>query len=70
MRLRSRFEQKVHFANLDLTIAIGEGEEMLTEISSKFDPVTLPGELSSAGLSPEDSYLDRAGDFLLTLARR
>ncbi|HET6874714.1 MAG TPA: L-histidine N(alpha)-methyltransferase [Acidimicrobiales bacterium] len=70
MRLRSRSEQKVHFANLDLTIAIGEGEELLTEISSKFDPRTFPGELSSAGLCPEDSYLDQAGDFLLTLARR
>jgi L-histidine N-alpha-methyltransferase len=70
MRLRSRFEQKVHFANLDLTIAIAEGEELLTEISSKFDPGTLPGELLEAGLNPEATYLDPAGDFMLTLARR
>jgi L-histidine N-alpha-methyltransferase len=70
MRLRSRSEQKVHFADLDLTIAIGEEEELLTEISSKFDPGTLPGELSAAGLIPEASYRDGAGDFMLTLARK
>ena len=68
MRLRSGEAQAARVTALDMDITLEPGEEILTEISAKFDPVELPGELRSAGLAPLCSWTDRAGDFLLTLA--
>lgn len=70
MRLRSERRQNVRLAALDLEITLGAGEEILTEISAKFDRDELPAELTPAGLDPEASWTDPAGDFLLTLATR
>lgn len=68
MRLRSREAQLVSVRALDLEIELAAGEEILTEISAKFDRRLLPGELAAAGLPAVASWADPAGDFLLTLA--
>ncbi|MDA8043758.1 MAG: L-histidine N(alpha)-methyltransferase [Actinomycetota bacterium] len=69
MRLRSTSEQQVKIPALDMVIELEEGEEILTEISTKFDRSSLPGELAGSGLEVGSSWTDPAGDFLLTLAR-
>lgn len=70
MRLRSSRRQTVRLRALDLEIHLDEGEEILTEISSKFDADSVPGELRAAGLNPGLGWTDRAGDFLLSLAAK
>ena len=50
MRLRSTVDQVVTIAGLDLTVRFAAGEEMRTEISAKFRPDGLTGELTVAGL--------------------
>lgn len=67
MRLRSAVAQRVDFPSLDLGIDLEAGEELLTEISSKFDRDVLAGELRAAGLTAVSSWTDPDGDFLLTL---
>jgi L-histidine Nalpha-methyltransferase len=69
MRLRSRTGQVVDVRELALTVDLDEGEEILTEISCKFDPDHLRSELVSAGLPPVRSWFDEAGDFLVSLAQ-
>jgi L-histidine N-alpha-methyltransferase len=69
MRLRSTEAQQVVVAALDLTVELAAGEEVLTEISAKFDRSALPGELAAGGLTSIQSWSDPAGDLLLTLAR-
>jgi L-histidine N-alpha-methyltransferase len=69
MRLRSRRRQSVHLRAIDLEIAFAEGEEMLTEISSKFTPEQVRRELSEAGFGIVESWRDPGDDFLLTLAQ-
>ncbi len=68
MRLRSIGQQQVKVPALDMVIHLEDGEEILTEISTKFDRHALPGELAAAGLGVRDSWTDAEGDFLLTLA--
>lgn len=68
MRLRSLRAQRVDLGALDLSLALAAGEELLTEISAKFDPAALRAELAGAGLVPAHSWSDPAGDFLVTLA--
>jgi L-histidine Nalpha-methyltransferase len=69
MRLVSRTDQTVQIEELGFSVHFEVGEEMLTEISSKFDPEVLPVELAGAGLGVEATWQDPAGDFMLTLAR-
>ncbi len=68
MRLQSRTRQLVEIRELDLTLELDEGEEILTEISCKFEPTHLRSELLAAGLAPVRSWFDEGGDFLVTLA--
>jgi L-histidine N-alpha-methyltransferase len=68
MRLRSSVEQTVRVADLDLTAEFLRGEEMRTEISAKFRPEGLKGELSAAGLELAAWWTDPAGDFALSLS--
>jgi L-histidine Nalpha-methyltransferase len=68
MRLRSSVEQTVRVADLDLTAEFLSGEEMRTEISAKFRPEGLKGELSAAGLELAAWWTDPAGDFALSLS--
>jgi L-histidine N-alpha-methyltransferase len=60
----------VTLAELDLTVDFDEGEELRTEISTKFTPPRVRGELDVAGLRTERCWSDEDGDFALWLARR
>lgn len=68
MRLRSRRDQQVKIPSLGMVLEIDAGEELLTEISSKFDIDELNSELADAGLFRIKGWTDWSGDFLLTLA--
>ena len=68
MRLRSSVEQTVTVAGLGLTVRFAAGEEMRTEISAKFRPDSLTGELTVAGLELLGLWTDPAGDFALSLS--
>ncbi len=68
MRLRSQVEQLVHIAALDLDVSLARGEEIRTEISSKFRQATVAGELAAAGLRLTHWWTDPAGDFALSLS--
>lgn len=70
MRLRSRGEQTVRVAELDLTVTFADGEDLRTEISTKFRPDGVRAELAAAGLEPREVWTDDAGDFALWLAVR
>jgi L-histidine N-alpha-methyltransferase len=68
MRLRSKSSQTAHIGQLGLKVDFAAGEDILTEISAKFEPAGVGHELASAGLHRVDSWTDGAGDFMLTLA--
>lgn len=68
MWLRSTADQRVRIAQLDLTVDFAAGEEMLTEVSSKFRPEGVEAELAAAGLRRTHWWSDGAGDFGLSLA--
>jgi L-histidine N-alpha-methyltransferase len=70
MRLRSLDDQEVTVAGLDLTVEFAEGEDLRTEISTKFRPEDVRAELCDAGLDPRHHWTDAAGDFALWLAVR
>ncbi len=69
MRLRSLADQRVEVTGLGLTLDFADGEEIRTEISTKFRHDALDGELVAAGFSVEGVYTDPDGDFRVTLAR-
>jgi len=69
MRLRSRAAQLVEIRELSATVDLAAGEEILTEISCKFDPDQLRVELVAAGMDISHGWFDDAGDFLVTLAK-
>ncbi len=68
MRLRSTREQLVRIERLDLVARFAEGEEMRTEISSKFRREGVEAELAAAGLRVTRWWTDPAGDFALSLS--
>ncbi|NED64738.1 L-histidine N(alpha)-methyltransferase, partial [Streptomyces sp. SID10244] len=57
-------------AALDRRWRLPRGADVLTEISTKFDPGDLADELAAAGLDVVKSWTDDAGDFQVTLSRR
>lgn len=69
MRLRSRRTQIVSIDALDLEVGFAAGEEMRTEISTKFDPEAFATELSGAGFATVECWTDPRRDFALWLAR-
>ena len=69
MRLRARAAQRVRVGALDLEVAFAAGEEVLTEISAKFEPERIAAELGAAGFAVERTWQAGADDFLLVLAR-
>jgi L-histidine N-alpha-methyltransferase len=69
MRLRARRPQRVRFGTLDLAVSFAAGEELRTEISAKFTPDRLRGDLAAAGLELVEQYTDAEGLFALNLAR-
>ncbi len=68
MRLRSRRDQVVRLDAVGRTVRFAAGEEVRTEVSSKFTPEQVDAELAAAGLCTDRRWSDPAGDFLLTLA--
>jgi L-histidine Nalpha-methyltransferase len=68
MRLRSRQDQTVRVAGVDLDVHFARGEELRTEISAKFRRPTVEAELSAAGLRLTQWWTDPAGDFALSLS--
>ena len=68
MGLRSRWAQKVHLAELDLTVSFERGEIMRNEVSSKFDAGAFTEELAAVGLDVVEWYHDDAEDFGVSLS--
>jgi len=68
MRLRSGGAQRVRIGDLDLDVGFDAGEEMRTEISTKFRREGVEAELSSAGLALARWWTDPDGDFALSLS--
>ncbi len=70
MRLRSRSTQVVAVDALDIDVKFDEGEDLRTEISTKFTVGQVEEELRAAGLEPVACYSDPGRDFAVSLARR
>jgi len=70
MRLRARRAHSTHVRGLDLHVHFEEGEELRTEISAKFTPERLEGDLAAAGLELASWMTDPEALFALTLSRR
>jgi L-histidine N-alpha-methyltransferase len=69
MRLRARGAQRVRIEAADLEVVFSDGEELRTEISTKFTPDGLERELGAAGLRLERLFTDTEGLFAVSLAR-
>lgn len=70
MRLRARRPVAVRIPELDLDVAFADGEQMRTEISSKFRRERVANELDTAGFELVAWWTDPDEDFALSLARR
>ncbi len=69
MRLRASGTQRVNIPGLGEPLVIADGDELRTEISTKFTVETMTEELWNSGFVVEQSLPDAAGDFALLLAR-
>ena len=69
MRLRARRAHTSVVRELDLAVHFEAGEELRTEISAKFTPERLEGDLSAAGLELVHWLTDPESLFALTLSR-
>ncbi|MEX2107042.1 MAG: L-histidine N(alpha)-methyltransferase [Solirubrobacterales bacterium] len=69
IRLRSLADQSVTLDELDVTVDFAAGEEMRTEISSKFTRERLESVYAEVGLEMCGWFTDAAGDYALSLAR-
>src|SRR5512132_3991795 len=69
IRLRSLANQVVSFESLDVLVPFGAGEEMRTEISTKFLRPGLEGIYAEAGLELTDWWTDPEGLYALSLGR-
>jgi len=70
MRVRARRAMTVTVPALDLVVDFAEGEEMRTEISTKFTRQSITAELGAAGFALRHWCTDPAGRFALALAQR
>ncbi|HVF73658.1 MAG TPA: L-histidine N(alpha)-methyltransferase [Acidimicrobiales bacterium] len=68
MRLRSQTAQSARLAALDMDVAFETGEDLHTEISTKFRRERVAEELGDAGLELRNWWTDAAGDFALSLS--
>jgi L-histidine N-alpha-methyltransferase len=68
IRLRSHTDQTVRLDGLDLTVRFAAGEEMRTEISSKFTRARLEDVYREAGLRSAGWFTDLHSDYALSLA--
>ncbi|HWD10491.1 MAG TPA: L-histidine N(alpha)-methyltransferase [Solirubrobacteraceae bacterium] len=69
MRLRARREVSAVVQGLDLPVHFAAGEELRTEISAKFTPERIEGDLAAAGLELVRWLTDPDELFALTLSR-
>ncbi len=70
IRLRSVTEQRVKLPGLDLDVEFAAGEEMRTEISTKFTQHRLALAYGASGLSLAGWFTDPNRDYALSLAAR
>jgi L-histidine Nalpha-methyltransferase len=70
IRLRSLADQRVRVEGIDLDVEFAAGEELRTEISTKFSRERLEEVYAHAGLELCGWFTDEAGDYALSLARR
>lgn len=70
IRLRSLADQTVRLEELDMEVVFADGEEMRTEISSKFTRERLEAIYEEAGLEMTGWFTDPDGDYALSLAQR
>lgn len=70
MRLRSLEAQTVPVVDLGIEVEFADGEEMRTEVSTKFRREGVERELDEAGLELRHFWSDEGGDFGLFLAFR
>jgi L-histidine N-alpha-methyltransferase len=70
MRLRAQRPQRVQLRALGLHVTFAAGEELRTEISAKFTPERIRGDLHAAGMELVAQYTDPDGLFALNLAQR
>jgi uncharacterized SAM-dependent methyltransferase len=70
MRLRSRVDQLVTVADLDLQVPFVAGEDLRTEVSAKFRRERVEQELAAAALAMTHWWTDPAGDFGVSLSVR
>jgi L-histidine N-alpha-methyltransferase len=68
MRLRSAADQEVPIPGAGLTAVFGAGEEIRTEVSSKFRRDGVAAELAAAGLEMRSWWTDDARRFGLSLS--
>jgi L-histidine N-alpha-methyltransferase len=68
MLLRSTAHQRVHVSALGIEVAFDQGEEMRTEISTKFRRPSVEQELREAGLEIIRWWTDSLGDYALSLS--
>jgi dimethylhistidine N-methyltransferase len=68
MRLRSLDDQVISVDDLDLEVSFAAGEDLLTEISTKFTRPGVESELYEAGFVVDAMWEAPQGEFLLTLA--
>jgi L-histidine N-alpha-methyltransferase len=69
MRLLATEAMTVKLPEIDLVVDFAAGEQMRTEISTKFTSDGVAADLARAGLAVASTWRDPAGDYLLTLAR-
>lgn len=68
MRLRATRAMTVDLPRVELRVDLAEGEEIRTEVSAKFRPEGVAGELAGAGMEPLGQWTDAAGRYAVTLA--
>jgi L-histidine N-alpha-methyltransferase len=70
MRLRAKGAQTVHIEGAQLEVTFEDGEELRTEISSKFTRDAVARELRAAGMRLDAFHTDGCGLFGLAVASR
>ena len=68
MRLRATRAMRVRIPEVNLEVDFADGEEMRTEVSAKFRPARVAGELADAGFALSKWWTDRLGRFGVSLA--
>jgi L-histidine Nalpha-methyltransferase len=68
MRLRATRPMTVKLPEIGLVVDFDTGEDLRTEVSTKFTPDGVRRDLAAVGLAVLGQWEDGAGDYLLTLA--